>query len=55
MRPPTRMISMYIDFFKEGNFSLPMTKCVGEVLQRYGIYTSQVSALGMSRITHYEF
>ncbi|MFS7999141.1 hypothetical protein Hanom_Chr12g01162511 [Helianthus anomalus] len=31
--------------FREGNFRLPMSKFLGDVLTRYGIHISQVNAL----------
>ncbi|MFS7948136.1 hypothetical protein Hanom_Chr06g00556411 [Helianthus anomalus] len=39
-KTPTRMISLYVNFFGEGNFHLPMTKFVGDLLTRYGIHIS---------------
>ncbi|MFS8023014.1 hypothetical protein Hanom_Chr16g01446441 [Helianthus anomalus] len=32
-----------------------MSKFIGEVLTRYGLHISQINALGLSRITHFEF
>ncbi|MFS7994829.1 hypothetical protein Hanom_Chr12g01110721 [Helianthus anomalus] len=47
---------LYIPFFfKEGNFRLPITKFIGEVLTRYGLHIFQISPVGMPRITHFEF
>ncbi|MFS7900106.1 hypothetical protein Hanom_Chr02g00172011 [Helianthus anomalus] len=42
-------------FFREGHFRLPMTKFTGEVLTNYGLQISQINALGLPRITHFEF
>ncbi|KAF5766060.1 hypothetical protein HanRHA438_Chr15g0723131 [Helianthus annuus] len=52
---PLRYISLYAAFFREGNFRLPMSRLLGEVLTRYGIHVSQVNALGLPRVTHFEF
>ncbi|MFS7922017.1 hypothetical protein Hanom_Chr03g00243681 [Helianthus anomalus] len=52
---PPGYITLYVDFFQEGNFRLPMSKFVGEVLTGYGIHISQINALGLHRITHFEF
>ncbi|KAJ0649351.1 hypothetical protein HanLR1_Chr15g0583311 [Helianthus annuus] len=48
-------MSLYADFFREGNFRLPMSKSIGEVLTGYGLHISQISALGLPRVTHFEF
>ncbi|MFS7991978.1 hypothetical protein Hanom_Chr12g01076951 [Helianthus anomalus] len=48
-------MSLYADFFREGNFRLPMSRFIGEVLTGYGLHISQISALGLPRITHFEF
>ncbi|MFS7937468.1 hypothetical protein Hanom_Chr05g00427911 [Helianthus anomalus] len=53
--PLVRYISLYAEFFKEGNFWLPMTKFTNEILTHYGIHISQVRIMGMPRITHSEF
>ncbi|MFS7936328.1 hypothetical protein Hanom_Chr05g00414291 [Helianthus anomalus] len=37
------------------NFRLPMTKFTWEVLTNYGLHISQINALGLPRITHFEF
>ncbi|MFS7921991.1 hypothetical protein Hanom_Chr03g00243401 [Helianthus anomalus] len=52
---PPGYITLYADFFRDGNFRLPMSKFVGEVLTGYGIHISQINALGLHRITHFEF
>ncbi|MFS8034490.1 hypothetical protein Hanom_Chr17g01581731 [Helianthus anomalus] len=38
-----------------GNFRLPISKFVGEVLTGYGLHISQINALGLPRLTHFEF
>ncbi|MFS7919117.1 hypothetical protein Hanom_Chr03g00209091 [Helianthus anomalus] len=48
-------ITLYGTFFKEGNFHLPITKFLVEVLTRYGFHISQVSHVGIHRITHFKF
>ncbi|KAM0040911.1 hypothetical protein Hdeb2414_s0011g00359911 [Helianthus debilis subsp. tardiflorus] len=48
-------MSLYAHFFREGNFHLPMSKFIGEVLTGYGLRISQINALGLPRITHFEF
>ncbi|MFS7998908.1 hypothetical protein Hanom_Chr12g01159611 [Helianthus anomalus] len=52
---PPRYIELYGAFFREGYFRLPMTKFTGEVLTNYGLHISQINALGLPRITHFEF
>ncbi|KAJ0796107.1 hypothetical protein HanPI659440_Chr04g0158341 [Helianthus annuus] len=52
---PPGYMTLYATFFKEGNFRLAMSKFLGDVLMRYGIHISQVNALGLPRITHFEF
>ncbi|KAJ0931600.1 hypothetical protein HanPSC8_Chr04g0163661 [Helianthus annuus] len=52
--PPSYM-TLYAAFFREGNFRLPMTKFTAAVLKNYGLHISQVNALGLPRVTHFEF
>ncbi|KAJ0699135.1 hypothetical protein HanRHA438_Chr10g0435971 [Helianthus annuus] len=52
---PPGYLTLYADFFREGNFCLPMTKFTGEVLTNYGFHISQINALGLPRIAHFEF
>ncbi|KAJ0941970.1 hypothetical protein HanPSC8_Chr03g0086371 [Helianthus annuus] len=52
---PPGYIALYVAYFREGNFCLPMTKFTGEVLTNYGLHISQINALGLPRITHFEF
>ncbi|MFS8033090.1 hypothetical protein Hanom_Chr17g01565381 [Helianthus anomalus] len=44
--PTIRCISLYMAFFREGNFHLPMTTFTSEVFTRYGIHISQVNPIG---------
>ncbi|MFS7945307.1 hypothetical protein Hanom_Chr06g00522741 [Helianthus anomalus] len=52
---PPGYMTLYADFFWEGNFHLPMSKFIGEVLTDYGLHISQINALGLPRITHVVF
>ncbi|MFS7922708.1 hypothetical protein Hanom_Chr03g00252181 [Helianthus anomalus] len=52
---PPGYITLYAAFFREGNFRLPMTKFTGEVLTNYRLHISQINALGLPQITHFEF
>ncbi|MFS7918890.1 hypothetical protein Hanom_Chr03g00206501 [Helianthus anomalus] len=52
---PHSYITLHSAFFKEGNFRLPITKFLAEVLTRHGVYISQISPVGMPQITHFEF
>ncbi|MFS8021503.1 hypothetical protein Hanom_Chr16g01428131 [Helianthus anomalus] len=52
---PLGYMSLYADFFREGNFRLQISKFIGEVLTSYGLHISQISTLGLSRVTHFEF
>ncbi|KAF5756352.1 hypothetical protein HanXRQr2_Chr17g0813621 [Helianthus annuus] len=55
MPPPPGFITLYAAFFREGNFRLPITKFVAGVLRGYGLHISQINAIGLPRITHFEF
>ncbi|KAL9998017.1 hypothetical protein Hdeb2414_s0583g00919461 [Helianthus debilis subsp. tardiflorus] len=48
-------MTLYADFFREGKFRLPMSKFIGEVLTGYGFHISQINALGLPRLTQFEF
>ncbi|KAJ0435245.1 hypothetical protein HanIR_Chr17g0891201 [Helianthus annuus] len=48
-------MTLYVDFFWEGNFRLPMSKFIGELLTGYGLHISQINTLGLPQITHFEF
>ncbi|KAF5795908.1 hypothetical protein HanXRQr2_Chr08g0345191 [Helianthus annuus] len=52
---PPGYITLYAAFFREGNFRLPMTKFTAAVLKNYGLHISQINALGLPRVTHFEF
>ncbi|KAJ0606811.1 hypothetical protein HanHA89_Chr03g0089361 [Helianthus annuus] len=52
---PLGYITLYAAYFREGNFRLPMTKFTAEVLTNYGLQISQINALGLPRLTHFEF
>ncbi|KAJ0743716.1 hypothetical protein HanPI659440_Chr10g0379171 [Helianthus annuus] len=52
---PPGYIALYAAFFRVGNFRLPMTKFTADVLTNYGLHISQINALGLPRVTHFEF
>ena len=52
---PAGYITLYIDFFCDGNFRLPVTEFIIEILHYYQIHISQLSPMGMVRIRHFEF
>ncbi|MFS7951123.1 hypothetical protein Hanom_Chr07g00591241 [Helianthus anomalus] len=52
---PPGYIALYAAYLREGNFRLPMTKFAAEVLTNYGLHISQINALGLPRLTHFEF
>ncbi|KAJ0804330.1 hypothetical protein HanPI659440_Chr02g0036791 [Helianthus annuus] len=52
---PPGFITLYAAFFREGNFRLPITKFTAAVLRGYGLHISQINAIGLPRITHFEF
>ncbi|KAJ0805360.1 hypothetical protein HanPI659440_Chr02g0049081 [Helianthus annuus] len=49
---PPGYISLYAAFFREGNFRLPFT---AEALTNHGLHISQITALGLPSVTHFEF
>ncbi|KAM0056871.1 hypothetical protein Hdeb2414_s0006g00223521 [Helianthus debilis subsp. tardiflorus] len=55
MDAPPGYLTLYAAFFREGNFRLPMTRFTAEVLKNYGLHLSQINAIGLPRITHFEF
>ncbi|MFS7972982.1 hypothetical protein Hanom_Chr09g00851221 [Helianthus anomalus] len=55
LNAPPGYMTLYAAFFREGNFRLSMTKFLGEVLPKYGLHISQINALGLPRVTHFEF
>ncbi|KAJ0854339.1 hypothetical protein HanRHA438_Chr14g0661531 [Helianthus annuus] len=48
-------ITMWADFFTEGNLQLPVTVFVAEVLEYYHLHISQLSPFGMFRIRNFEY
>ncbi|KAJ0940136.1 hypothetical protein HanRHA438_Chr02g0079991 [Helianthus annuus] len=52
---PPGYLTLYVAFFREGNFRLPITKFTASVLRNYGLHNSQINAIGLPRITHFEF
>ncbi|MFS7936661.1 hypothetical protein Hanom_Chr05g00418401 [Helianthus anomalus] len=52
---PPGYITLYADFFREGNFRLPMSRFIEDMLTGYGLYISQINTLGLPRLTHFEF
>ncbi|MFS8007464.1 hypothetical protein Hanom_Chr14g01261291 [Helianthus anomalus] len=52
---PPGYITLYAAYFREGSFRLPITKFITAVLRGYGIHISQINAIGLPRITHFEY
>ncbi|MFS8006979.1 hypothetical protein Hanom_Chr14g01255581 [Helianthus anomalus] len=52
---PPGYITLFADFFLEGNFRLPTTHFMGAILHYYGFHISQMSPTGMVRVRHFEF
>ncbi|KAJ0494293.1 hypothetical protein HanPI659440_Chr12g0469461 [Helianthus annuus] len=52
---PAGYITLYADYFHDGNFRLPATNFFGEILSFYQFHISQLSPLRMVRILHFEF
>ncbi|KAJ0622858.1 hypothetical protein HanIR_Chr01g0025361 [Helianthus annuus] len=52
---PPGYITLYAAFFREGSFRLPITKFTAAVLRGYGLHISQINAIGLPRITHFEY
>ncbi|KAM0035361.1 hypothetical protein Hdeb2414_s0015g00445461 [Helianthus debilis subsp. tardiflorus] len=48
-------ITLFEDFFLQGNFRLPVTEIMAHILQYYGFHKSQMSPPGMVRVRHFEF
>ncbi|MFS8007469.1 hypothetical protein Hanom_Chr14g01261341 [Helianthus anomalus] len=48
-------IALYAAYFREGNFHLPMMKFTAKVSTKYGLHISQINALGLPRLKHFEF
>ncbi|KAJ0759547.1 hypothetical protein HanOQP8_Chr04g0127941 [Helianthus annuus] len=52
---PPGYITLYEDFFLQGNFRLPATNFLGHILHYYNFHLSQMSPPGMVRVRHFEF
>ncbi|MFS7987662.1 hypothetical protein Hanom_Chr11g01025521 [Helianthus anomalus] len=52
---PPGYITLFADFFSEGNFRVPETHFLGNILQYYGFHISHMSPIGMVRVRHFEF
>ncbi|KAF5809467.1 hypothetical protein HanRHA438_Chr04g0167651 [Helianthus annuus] len=52
---PPGYITLFTDFFGDDNFRLPATHFLGNILQYYTFYISQLSPMGMVRIRHFKF
>ncbi|MFS8007843.1 hypothetical protein Hanom_Chr14g01265721 [Helianthus anomalus] len=52
---PAGMITLFIDFLGLGNFWLPLAVCMADLLEYYKIHLSQLSALGLVRVQHFEY
>ncbi|MFS7902795.1 hypothetical protein Hanom_Chr01g00015501 [Helianthus anomalus] len=52
---PPGYISLFSDFFQEGNFRLSATNFVGEIPSYYRFHVSHLSPLGMVRVRHFKF
>ncbi|KAJ0705321.1 hypothetical protein HanPI659440_Chr14g0572191 [Helianthus annuus] len=52
---PPGYITLYKDFFLQGNFRLPATNFMGHILHHYNFHLSQMSPPGMVRVRHFEF
>ncbi|KAJ0507133.1 hypothetical protein HanIR_Chr11g0502981 [Helianthus annuus] len=52
---PPGYITLYEDFFLQGNFRLPATNFLGHILHYYNFHLSQMSPPGMVSVRHFEF
>ncbi|KAJ0946364.1 hypothetical protein HanRHA438_Chr01g0003151 [Helianthus annuus] len=52
---PPGYITLFEDFFLQGNFRLPATNFMAHILQYYGFHISQMSPPGMVSVRHFEF
>ncbi|KAJ0520430.1 hypothetical protein HanIR_Chr10g0459281 [Helianthus annuus] len=52
---PPGYITLFEDFFLQGNFRLPATNFMGSILHFYNFHISQMSPPGMVRVRHFEF
>ncbi|MFS8002805.1 hypothetical protein Hanom_Chr13g01206421 [Helianthus anomalus] len=52
---PPDYITLFTDFFIDGNFRLPATTFMASILHFYGFHISQMSPMGMVKVRHFEF
>ncbi|KAF5756574.1 hypothetical protein HanXRQr2_Chr17g0816311 [Helianthus annuus] len=52
---PSGYITIFEDFFLQGNFRLPATEFMASILHFYGFHISQMSPVDMVRVRHFEF
>ncbi|KAF5802319.1 hypothetical protein HanRHA438_Chr06g0267361 [Helianthus annuus] len=52
---PPGYITLFADFFLEGNFQLPATNFLASILHFYGFHISQMCPTRMIRVRHFEF
>ncbi|MFS7956172.1 hypothetical protein Hanom_Chr07g00651451 [Helianthus anomalus] len=52
---PPGYITLFEDFFLQGNFRLPATEFMAHILQYNGFHISQMSPPGMVRVRNFEF
>ncbi|KAJ0858645.1 hypothetical protein HanRHA438_Chr13g0603351 [Helianthus annuus] len=52
---PAGYVTMWADFFLDGNLRLPLTVFVAEVLKWYKIHISQLSSFEMIRVRNFEY
>ncbi|KAF5775407.1 hypothetical protein HanXRQr2_Chr13g0611721 [Helianthus annuus] len=52
---PAGFITLWAEFFNDGNLRLPVTVFVAEVLEYYHLHISQLSPFGMFRIRNFEY
>ncbi|XP_022031253.1 uncharacterized protein LOC110932208 [Helianthus annuus] len=52
---PPGYITLFEDFFLQGNFRLPATNFMGNILHFYNFHISQMNPPGMVRVRHFEF
>ncbi|MFS7990740.1 hypothetical protein Hanom_Chr11g01062451 [Helianthus anomalus] len=52
---PQGYITLFEDFFPQGNFRLRATEFMAHILHHYGFHISQMSPPDMARVRHFEF
>ncbi|KAF5812739.1 hypothetical protein HanRHA438_Chr03g0101291 [Helianthus annuus] len=52
---PATYITLFWDYFADGNFCLPVTRFLLDVLEYYKFHISQLHPIGMVQIRHFEF